>query len=158
MKKTTLIIGILLFGMTLTAQNVQPVAPAEQATVKLADATIDFVSKVIDYGVIEHNANGEREFVFKNNGKEPLIIKDAKGSCGCTVPTWPKEPIAAGKNGKIGVSYATNRIGKFTKTITLTTNASDKPIILTIKGEVLAPPTETAAPEKKSEGAPLEKK
>jgi hypothetical protein len=120
--------------------------------------TIDFESKVVDYGTIEHNANGVRKFVFKNNGTEPLIIKNAKGSCGCTVPTWPKEPIAPGVIAEIGVKYATNRIGKFTKTITLTTNADKRPVILTIKGVVNPPVKEETAPERKTEGSPLEKK
>ena len=98
------------------------------------------------------------KFVFTNNGTEPLVIKNAKGSCGCTVPTWPRKPIAAGETAEIGVKYATNRVGKFTKTITLTTNVSKKPVILTIKGEVPPPPKEVNAPERNKEGAPLEKK
>ena len=122
-----------------------------------ANITIDFESKVVDYGTIEHNADGARKFVFTNNGTEPLVIKSAKGSCGCTVPTWSREPIAPGATSEIGVKYATNRVGKFTKTITLTTNADKKPVILTIKGEVNPAPKETAVPEKKTEGSPLEK-
>ncbi len=121
---------------------------------KLINSTIDFESKVID-GTIEHNSNGVRKFVFKNNGTESLIIKNAKGSCGCTVPTWPKEPIAPGTTAEIGVKYATSRVGKFTKTITLTTNASKKPVILTIKGEV-NPAKDETAPIRKREGSPLE--
>ena len=93
-----------------------------------------------------------------NNGSEPLVIKNAKGSCGCTVPTWPREPIAPGATGEIGVNYDTKRVGVFTKTITLTTNADKKPVILTIKGEVKPPPKETQTLEKKTDGAPLEKK
>ena len=90
---------------------------------------------------------------------EPLIIKKAKGSCGCTVPTWPKEPIAPGATAEIGVKYATTRVGKFTKTITLTTNASKKPVILTIKGEVNPDPAkEETVPERKTKGSPVEKK
>ena len=123
-----------------------------------SNATIDFVSKVVDYGVIEHNADGARKFVFTNNGTEPLLIKNAKGSCGCTVPTWPREAIAPGATAEIGVKYATNRVGKFTKTITLTTNASKKPVILTVKGEVNPAPKEETAPVRKTEGSPLEKK
>ncbi len=134
--------------------------PAQEE--KTVDATIDFESKVVDYGVIEYQADGNREFVFTNNGTEPLTIKSAKGSCGCTVPTWKKadgsSTWAPGETGKIGVKYSTNRVGKFTKTITLTTNASKKPSILTIKGEVKPAPKETAAPEKKTDGAPLEDK
>ena len=123
-----------------------------------SNSIIDFDSKVVDYGVIEHKADGVRKFVFTNNGTEPLVIKNAKGSCGCTVPTWSREPIAAGATSEIGVKYATNRVGKFTKTITITTNASKKPVILTIKGEVNPPPKEANAPEREKGGAPLEKK
>ena len=138
------------------APVVRDVPPVQEE--KSVNATIDFESKVVDYGTIEHKSDGVRKFVFKNNGTEPLIIKNAKGSCGCTVPTWPKEPIVPGATAEIGVKYATTRVGKFTKTITLTTNASKKPTILTIKGEVTSPPKETAAPEKNKGGAPLEKK
>ena len=137
------------------APVVRDVPPVQQE--KLVNSTIDFESKVVDYGTIEHNADGARKFVFTNNGTEPLVIKSAKGSCGCTVPTWPKEPIAAGATAEIGVKYATTRVGKFTKTITLTTNASKKPVILTIKGEVNPAPKDNAVPEKKTEGSPLEK-
>jgi hypothetical protein len=124
---------------------------------KSANATIDFESRVVDYGTIEHKSDGGRKFVFTNNGTEPLIIKNAKGSCGCTVPTWPKEPIVPGATAEIGVKYATTRVGKFTKTITLTTNASKKPVILTIKGEVNPPAKEETVPERKTKGSPVEK-
>ena len=126
----------------------------------IAKSTIDFVSKVIDYGKIEHNSDGVRQFIFTNNGSEPLLIKNAKGSCGCTVPSYPKEPIAPGVTAEIGVKYATTRVGKFTKTITLTTNADKKPVILTIKGEVgPAPAVNDDNPlERKKEGSPLERK
>ena len=109
--------------------------------------------------MIEHNSDGVRNFTFTNNGTEPLIIKKAKGSCGCTVPTVPEGPIAPGETAEIGVKYATNRVGSFTKTITLTTNASKRPVILTIKGEVKAPAEQkSGVPEKNNSGAPLEKK
>ena len=147
----------LVTGFTLVnAQNVITADAPE--TEESTNVTIDFVSKVVDYGTIEHNADGARKFVFTNNGTEPLLIKNAKGSCGCTVPTWPREAIAPGATAEIGVEYATNRVGKFTKTITLTTNASKKPVILTIKGEVNPDPKEETAPLRKTEGSPLEKK
>jgi hypothetical protein len=148
---------VLVTGFTLvSAQNV--ITADLPQTEESSNATIDFVSKVVDYGTIEHNADGARKFVFTNNGTEPLLIKNAKGSCGCTVPTWPREAIAPGATAEIGVKYATNRVGKFTKTITLTTNASKKPVILTVKGEVNPAPKEEAAPLRKTEGSPLEKK
>jgi hypothetical protein len=156
MKKILLSL-VLVTGLTLVnAQNV--ITDDAPKTEESTNVTIDFVSKVVDYGTIDHNADGARKFVFTNNGTEPLLIKNAKGSCGCTVPTWPREAIAPGATAEIGVKYATNRVGKFTKTITLTTNASKKPVILTVKGEVNAPAKEETAPVRKTEGSPLEKK
>lgn len=159
MKKLILSITLIVAFVQVNAQRIEPSKPATKKVSddkKIADATIDFESKVVDYGVIDNKADGARKFVFKNNGTEPLIIKNAKGSCGCTVPTWPREPIAPGESGEIGVKYDTKRVGKFTKTITLTTNASKAPVILTIKGEVNPPPKPAQAPEKKTEGSPLE--
>jgi hypothetical protein len=155
MKKLLLSLALIVGFTGVNAQEVKTADVTQ--TEKAVNATIDFESKVVDYGTIEYNADGLRKFVFTNNGTEPLIIKNAKGSCGCTVPTWSREPIAPGNTSEIGVKYATNRVGKFTKTITLTTNADKKPVILTIKGEVNPAPKETAVPEKKTEGSPLEK-
>ena len=113
-------------------------------TPKVQGPGINFTNDVMDYGTIEHKADGNREFVFTNDGTEPLIIMNAQGSCGCTVPTWPKAPIAPGATAVIGVKYDTNRPGPFTKTITLTSNSKTTPSkVLTIKGNVKpAPATE----------------
>ncbi len=92
-----------------------------------------------DYGTVAYNSDGRREFVFTNNGNKPLIITNVQSTCGCTVPTYPKEPIAPGAKGVIGVKYDTSRAGQaFTKTVTLTTNAVEPSRTLTIKGNVLA--------------------
>ena len=112
-----------------------------------------------NFGEITQGESVSHQFTFTNTGEGDLIINNAKGSCGCTVPTWPREPIMPGVSDKIKVKYATNRVGKFTKTITISTNSADKkPVILTVKGEVLPPPKDAAAPEKNTEGAPLENK
>ena len=117
-------------------------APSKSIAPKVEGAGMLFESEVIDYGTIPHNADGNREFVFTNNGTKPLIITNTQGSCGCTVPTTPKEPIAPGAKGKIGVKYATDRVGPFTKTVTVTSNAEGQATkTLTIKGTVL--PDET---------------
>ena len=100
---------------------------------------ISFKSLAIDYGTIEKGADGVRVFKFTNTGSAPLIIQDAKGSCGCTVPTYPKEPIMPGESGEIKVKYDTNRVGAFTKYVTLTTNAtSETTTKLKISGTVNA--------------------
>ena len=117
---------------------------------KVEGAGMVFVTETIDYGTIAHNADGNRKFEFTNNGNKPLIITNTQGSCGCTVPTTPKEPIAPGAKGVIGVKYATDRVGAFTKTVTVTSNAEGMPSkILTIKGTILPDPT-PAAPATKS--------
>ncbi len=156
MKKILFLLSILVAYTSVNAQDAMSAdAPKTEET---TNVTIDFESKVVDYGTIEHNSDGVRKFVFTNNGTEPLLIKSAKGSCGCTVPTYPKEPIAPGKTEEIGVKYATNRVGSFTKTITLSTNASKRPVILTIKGKVNPAKKEETAPVRETEGSPLEKK
>ena len=143
MKKIFLALALISGVMVTQAQTT---APTEKKAVN--GPKMEFETSVMDYGLIEHNADGKREFVLTNTGNAPLIISNAKGSCGCTVPTWPKAPIAPGESASIGVKYATNRIGKFTKTITLTTNAPEKTKILTIKGEVKKPVEAPAAPTK----------
>ena len=136
--------------------------PAQPAVTKVAPVNpnapeIIFESDVMDYGTVDYNGDGVREFVFTNTGKEPLIISRAKGSCGCTVPTWPKEPIMPGQTGKIKVKYATNRPGKFTKTVTISSNAKTASKRLTIKGTVRPKPVvatdETMPVKKVTDGA-----
>ena len=72
-----------------------------------------------DYGKIVQNSDGTHEFEFKNTGTDPLIITNVKSSCGCTVPTYPKEPVKKGKKAIFSVKYDTKRIGTFHKTITI---------------------------------------
>ena len=143
MKK--IFLAIALIGGFMISQA-QTKAPNEKQAVN--GPKMEFKTSVMDYGLIEHNSDGNREFILTNTGNAPLIISNAKGSCGCTVPTWPKAPIAPGESASIGVKYSTNRIGKFTKTITLTTNTEEKTKILTIKGEVKKPLEAPAAPTK----------
>lgn len=101
-------------------------------------ASIDFETEVLDYGTIEQNSNGVRIFTFTNNGKAPLIISQVKTSCGCTVPTYSKEAILPGKEGEIKIKYDTKRMGSFTKTITVHSNAFQSIKNLKIKGTIVA--------------------
>jgi len=134
MKKIILFVMVAVVG--ITASNAQSAKKAKVA--KVEGAGMVFENETIDYGTIAHNADGNRQFVFVNNGNKPLIISNAAGSCGCTVPTSPKEPIMPGAKAVIGVKYATDRVGPFTKTVTVTSNATGQPTkTLTIKGTVL---------------------
>jgi hypothetical protein len=143
MKKIILIAMLAVVG--ITASNAQSTKKTKAAKVaKIEGAGMVFENETIDYGTIAHNADGNRQFVFVNNGTKPLIITNTQGSCGCTVPTTPKEPIAPGAKGIIGVKYATDRVGAFTKTVTVTSNAEGQPTkVLTIKGTVLPDPVKS---------------
>jgi hypothetical protein len=81
----------------------------------------------------------EHVFTFKNEGEGPLIISNAQGSCGCTVPVWPRQPIAPGETGEIKVSFnSSGRAGKQDKRVTLTTNAVPQTKVLNITSQVIA--------------------
>ncbi|GAB4277876.1 MAG: hypothetical protein Kow0068_01210 [Marinilabiliales bacterium] len=95
-----------------------------------------FEKTTYDYGTIPLKSDGTCEFVFKNTGKSPLILSNVKSSCGCTVPSWPKEPIPPKGSGKIVVKYNTTRQGAFQKSITVFSNAKNSPNVLVIKGKV----------------------
>lgn len=107
-------------------------------------AKIEFkaIDNTIDYGnVSKESDNGIRTFEFTNTGDAPLIIKDVKSTCGCTVPTKPKDPILPGKTGKIEVKYNMNP-GPIRKTITVESNAVNVEsglVALKIKGLVITP-------------------
>ena len=85
---------------------------------------ITFEEETVDYGTILRYADGAREFKFKNTGTAPLIINNCAGTCGCTVPQCPKEPIQPGESATIQVKYATDRIGNFNKGIKVYSNAT----------------------------------
>jgi hypothetical protein len=150
MKKIVLLAALAIFGVTsVNAQkNSKKAAASKVETPKVDGAGMVFENETIDYGTIQHNAEGTREFVLTNNGNKPLVIESTQGSCGCTVPTKPEKPIQPGEKGIIKVHYATDRVGQFTKTVTVKSNAvGQETKVLTIKGNVLpdapAPATET---------------
>lgn len=137
MKKVVCLLCLfLLFAGAVKAQEVRN------------GAEIEFEKTVHDYGNVPYNGNGECEFRFTNTGNEPLIVQKPKSSCGCTIPSWPKEPILPGESEVIKVTYRTNRPGIINKTVTVTSNAvQNGTVVLRIKGTVMDQPTE-AMPEK----------
>ncbi|WP_293891609.1 DUF1573 domain-containing protein [Flavobacterium sp.] len=156
MKRIILLAAITVFGVaTSNAQTAKKPAKKADTPVKVETPKVDgpgmlFENEIIDYGTIPKNADGKREFVFVNNGNKPLIIESTQGSCGCTVPSKPEGAIAPGAKGVIGVKYATDREGAFTKTVTIKSNAAGQETkVVTIKGTVLpAAPADAAAPTK----------
>lgn len=130
---------------------------ATPASSSLADIKMDKMEH--DYGTIKQGGDGLCEFKFVNNGKEPLVITNCQGSCGCTVPECPREPILPGKGGVIKVKYDTNRPGVIHKTVTVNSNAKSGSVVLTIKGNVEVKPVESDFPANATPpGAPVEKK
>ncbi|MCD8528708.1 MAG: DUF1573 domain-containing protein [Chitinophagales bacterium] len=112
-------------------------------------AQISFQEDTHNFGEVSEGPKVSYEFNFTNTGTEPLVLSNVKASCGCTTPSWPKEPILPGENGTILVTYNTsNRVGKFNKTITITSNAEEATKVLKINGEVMAAPVEETMPVK----------
>lgn len=110
----------------------------------------------VDFGDVPYKGDGVREFRFRNSGSTALTITNAKGSCGCTVPEWPKEPIRPGETGIIRIKYDTSRSGPIMKTVTITTNevqsvdAAGNPVYkqhtISVKGNVRPAPQNDALP------------
>jgi hypothetical protein len=100
-------------------------------------ALIEFEQKTINYGKVDQNSSGKKTFKFKNVGNAPLIILDVKGSCGCVVLDFPKKPIMPNETGEILITYNVLKVGRISRTVTVTSN-SKKPItVLHIKGRVI---------------------
>lgn len=96
---------------------------------------MDFQKTTYDFGEIAEGTVAEYEFTFTNTGDQPLILSSVKASCGCTTPSWTKEPVLPGKSGHVKASYnSKNRPGGFHKSITITSNASKPTQVLYIKG------------------------
>lgn len=149
MKKLILTTSVALFTLfTVSAQTTTTTAPTQTPDNPNA-AEIKFDNPVHDYGTLQKGADGKCEFKFTNTGKEPLILSNVQTSCGCTVPSWPKEPILPGKSGIINVNYTkTNVVGPISKQITVFSNAKNGNVVLSIKGSVVD--TTPTTPEKPS--------
>jgi len=149
MKKifSTLFVALIALSSVIgqNTSTAEPAKPKAQVPANPNAPVIKFDSEVHDYGRVPVNSDGTCQFKFKNTGKEPLILTNVKASCGCTVPSWPKDPIAPGASAAIDVKYnSMNRAHTINKSITVFSNASDSIVILRIQGEVYEDP----APEK----------
>ena len=146
MKNFSFILFISIFCMACEDSAVSKIDSKKQAkpswvSLDQVDAIMnpkmDFETTVWDFGVIDQGESVDYSFQFKNSGSDPLIISNAKGSCGCTVPVWPREPIAPGDTGTIDVKFnSKGKKGKQNKRVTLTTNMVPSEQILMVKGQV----------------------
>ena len=152
MKKALSILGVCL--SLAFVQNGKAQEPAK--TENTSTAEFKFEKEEHNFGTIKQGASVTYEFKFTNPGKDPLIITDARGSCGCTVPEWPKEPIKKGQSGVIKVTFnSAGKMGSQDKTVTITSNAKTATKVLHMKGTVEA--ADAAAPAA-TPAAPAEKK
>jgi hypothetical protein len=127
MKRIIFIMSLIsAFTFTLQAQQSFPAV----------NDSIVFDKTVHDYGTIEKASDGTSTFTFTNKGQKPLILNNVRASCGCTVPEWPKQPVAPGESGEIKVKYNTNIAGNFNKTITVSSNAVNSTVTLRVRGNV----------------------
>ncbi|MDA3943303.1 MAG: DUF1573 domain-containing protein [Bacteroidetes bacterium] len=152
MRKLVLFLGVLFAVTVVNAQQNTESKPAN-------GPEITFDETIYDYGEIVLHGDGTHEFEFTNTGNEPLILSRPRSSCGCTVPTWPKQPILPGDKEKIKVTYNTNKAGSFNKSVTIMSNAKNSStVVLRIKGKVVNEPAE-ALPSKQADnsGAPVNK-
>jgi len=155
MKKLVLMVAAVA-TMALTSCNEK----AESATIDQANLTaaaankevagnlpeMTFTETEFDFGTVEEGTVVEHEYKFTNTGNAPLIVVNAKGSCGCTVPTWSKEPIAPGAEGSMLVKFNTNgKPNAQTKTVTIKANTESGTESIRIKGFV-TPKARAAAP------------
>ena len=151
---------VAMFAVAVSAQTNQQqntpakAQPAQVVTPPNSNAAANpnageftFSEETYDFGKIPKGTPVTHDFTFTNNGKEPIVISNVQASCGCTTPSWPKEPILPGKSANIKVQYNAANPGGFNKSITVTSNAKTPTKVLYIKGTVEAQ-SEQTTPEK----------
>ncbi len=144
MKRTFFIaslVAITLASCSSATDRIKSTDNSASGTEAMMDAlpTIAFAEEFHDFGEVQEGEVVEHTFTFTNEGEGPLIISNAQGSCGCTVPDWPRQPIAPGQKGQIKVSFnSTGRAGRQDKRVTLTTNAVPQSKVLNITSTVIS--------------------
>ncbi|NBT87804.1 MAG: DUF1573 domain-containing protein [Flavobacteriaceae bacterium] len=143
MKKTLFLAVLVAFGMTsckdnaaekVSADNVA--AAAERDTQADKYPVMSFAESIYDFGTINQGEAQEHVFTFTNTGEADLVIVDAKSSCGCTVPQYPKTPIAPGETGEMLVKFNGSGKNQVSKTVTITANTQKGKEMISIKAFV----------------------
>ena len=130
--KTFFTFAIFLFVLNIQAQNIAP-PPVPEGPI----TTIEFEQEEFNFGTITQGEKVKNVFVFTNTGDVPLIIANAKGSCGCTVPEWPREPIMPGESGQLtAVFNSKGKRGAQMKKVTITANTDPANTFLSLKGKI----------------------
>lgn len=138
---------IRLSGLTMVLMAFVAFKSVAQEVMTQGGPSISVNKETHDYGTVKYAGDGKCEFIVTNTGTTDLLITEARGSCGCTVPTVSKDPIPPGKSTTIVVTYDTNREGPFSKTVTIMSNATNEPVkVVKIKGEVELNPNKPVTP------------
>jgi hypothetical protein len=151
MKKNLLSVVLLLVTTTVIYAQDKPTL-SNVGNDNPNQAAFKFSEEEFNFGTIMQGDQVKHDFEFTNTGKEPLIISNAAGSCGCTVPEWPKEPIAPGAKAMIKVTFnSAGKQGMQDKTVTLQSNAKQNPQVLHLKGNVDKPVEQPAVDPAKTD-------
>ena len=145
--KNSILIAILSLGLIACNENASSKIDSSKQKIRTqvtldqvdtpSDAKMEFEATEWSFGEITQGESVEYAFEFTNTGSEPLIITNAKGSCGCTVPVWPREPVAPGESGVVDVKFnSKGKKGKQNKKVTLTTNMVPSQMVLKVTGLV----------------------
>jgi len=129
MKRYLLVLGAFVLLASCVNKN--------EKQAKQSGEEIYFEQSSYDYGEIAEDSDGIYKISFKNIGKEAIVINRVRSSCGCTIPSWPKEPIEAGSGGIIEVKYNTALTGSFMKSVYVYSSAKNSPVKLTVRGKVI---------------------
>ncbi|MFC6097487.1 DUF1573 domain-containing protein [Flavobacterium qiangtangense] len=123
-----------------TAKTAAPAAVAQTAPAKPAKPSlVTWTKDVHDFGDLKKAVPASYDFTFKNTTKETILITNVKASCGCTATNYTKTPIKPGETASVTATYNAANVGPFSKAITVTTNDTETPKVLTIKGKVIEP-------------------
>lgn len=142
MKKVLFIFSFLLISGIIAIAQTTPTPQHENPDAPV----ILFEEMLYDYGTIEQGGDGNHNFIYKNTGKEPLVLSKVRSSCGCTIPEWSRVPLLSGEQDTLKVTYDTRRLGRFSKTVSIFSNAKKAMEVVRIQGEVVAKATvETAS-------------
>jgi hypothetical protein len=145
--KNSILIVLLSLGLIACNENASSKIDSSKQKIRTqvtldqvdtpSDAKMEFEATEWNFGEITQGESVEYAFEFTNTGSEPLIITNAKGSCGCTVPVWPREPVAPGESGVVDVKFnSKGKKGKQNKKVTLTTNMVPSQMVLKVTGLV----------------------